>query len=226
MDNLEIYEKVRSVPKEAQKTITGGRLNGMTDINPMWRIKTLTAMFGMAGIGWYTKTTRKWLETASDPAEVTAFVDIELYVKVNGEWSAPIEGTGGAKFVSTERNGLYMDDEAYKKAYTDAISVACKALGMGADVYWNKDTTKYSEKQVDDVIDKAVTRSTKKVEPMPTDEGMTKGQIVMKFITEHKIDAAKVSEWMNNHAKGIRVDNLDEANFKDLVEYLGVLANG
>ena len=29
---------------------------------------------------------------------------------------------------------------------TDAISVACKSLGVGADVYWDKDSTKYDGK--------------------------------------------------------------------------------
>jgi hypothetical protein len=29
-------------------------------------------------------------------------------------------------------------------AYTDAISVCCKLLGMGADVYWSGDRTKYT----------------------------------------------------------------------------------
>ena len=29
---------------------------------------------------------------------------------------------------------------------TDAISVACKALGFAADVYWNSDKTKYTKK--------------------------------------------------------------------------------
>ena len=52
-DNLELYNKVRSVPKEAQKPIQAGRLKGMTDINPMWRIKTLTEQFGACGKGWY-----------------------------------------------------------------------------------------------------------------------------------------------------------------------------
>ena len=30
-------------------------------------------------------------------------------------------------------------------ALTDAISVSCKALGVGADVYWDKDDTKYTK---------------------------------------------------------------------------------
>ena len=47
-------------------------------------------------------------------------------------------------FVANETKGLYTSDEAYKMALTDALSVACKALGMGADVYWHGGT-KYTE---------------------------------------------------------------------------------
>ena len=47
MENLELYNKVREVPKDAQKAITAGRLKGFTDINPMWRIKCLTEQFGL-----------------------------------------------------------------------------------------------------------------------------------------------------------------------------------
>lgn len=145
MENLEIYEKVRKVPEEAKKKISGGRLNGMTDINPMWRIKTLTEQFGPCGIGWYYDVTNKWTEKAGD--EVAAFVDIEMYVKVDGEWSKPIHGTGGSMFVAKESRGIHVSDECYKMAITDAISVACKQLGVGADVYWEKDVTKYSSNQ-------------------------------------------------------------------------------
>lgn len=52
MDKMTIYESARVVPKEARKSIGGGRLKGMTDINPMWRVKKLTELFGPAGIGW------------------------------------------------------------------------------------------------------------------------------------------------------------------------------
>ena len=144
MENLELYNKVRKVPQEAQKEITAGRLKGKTDINPMWLIKTLTEQFGICGLGWYTELIRKELTEGAD-GEVVATVEINLYVKVNNEWSKPIYGIGGAMFISNERNGRYNDDDAYKKAYTDAISVACKALGIGADVYYAKDATKYDE---------------------------------------------------------------------------------
>lgn len=143
MENLEIYERVRQVPTSAQREIQAGRLKGKTDINPMWRIKALTEQFGPCGIGWKYTITDKRLENGANN-EVSAFVDIDLYIKVGGEWSDAIPGTGGSAFVASERNGLYTSDECFKMALTDAISVACKALGFGADVYWAKDATKYT----------------------------------------------------------------------------------
>lgn len=148
MENLGIYERVRQVPQSAQREIQAGRLKGKTDINPMWRIKALTEQFGPCGIGWKYTITDKRLENGANN-EVSAFVDIDLYIKVDGAWSDAIPGTGGSAFVASERNGLYTSDECFKMALTDAISVACKALGFGADVYWAKDTTKYTPRTAD-----------------------------------------------------------------------------
>lgn len=142
-ENLKIYNEVRTVPTEAKRSITGGRLKGKTEINPMWRIKTLTDQFGPCGIGWYYEVTKQWLEPSGN--EVAAFVNINLYIKVAGEWSKPIPGVGGAMFVENQKSGAYVSDECYKMATTDAISVACKQLGIGADVYWDADKTKYTD---------------------------------------------------------------------------------
>lgn len=144
--NMRIYNQVRAVPQEAKREIAAGRLKGKTDINPMWRIKALTEQFGICGIGWKYVITDERLEAGAD-GEVSAFVDIDLFIKVGGEWSEAIPGTGGSAFVAKERNGLYTSDECFKMALTDAISVACKALGFGADVYWQADATKYTTRE-------------------------------------------------------------------------------
>lgn len=149
MDNLQFYELSRAVPAEAKKTIAAGRLKGMTDINPMWRIKKLTELFGPCGIGWWYIIKDKRLETDEATQQIAAFVDIDLYYVVDGKTSMPIPGTGGSMFVAKESKGFYTDDECYKKALTDAISVAAKALGIGADVYWEKDRSKYGPREGD-----------------------------------------------------------------------------
>lgn len=147
-DNLQIYNSVRNVPNEALKTIGAGRLKGMNDINPMWRIKVLTEQFGPCGFGWRYEITKQWLETYGN--EVKAFCNINLFVKMDGEWSEAIPGTGGSSFVTMERNGAYVSDEAHKMALTDALSVAMKALGVGASIYFEKDAdygTKYETRK-------------------------------------------------------------------------------
>lgn len=151
MSNLNIYNNFRSVPENAKRPIQAGRLKGKTDINPMWRIKALTEQFGPCGIGWYYKETKQWTEAYED--EVCAFVNIELYIKYNGEWSMPIFGTGGNMLAQNEKSGVHVSDECFKMATTDALSVACKQLGIGADVYWHDDT-KYTQKNDAPQMDK------------------------------------------------------------------------
>ena len=138
--NLKLYNDLKHVPPEAKKPIGAGRLKGKTDINPMWRIKMLTQHFGICGIGWKTTVEKMWIENGAG-GEQTANVIIHLFIKdpETKTWSDPIVGIGGAAFIASESKGLFTDDDCYKKAYTDAISVACKALGMAADVYYEKD---------------------------------------------------------------------------------------
>lgn len=144
VDNLSIYNAVRTPPANALKPITGGRLKGKTDINPMWRIQALTEQFGPCGIGWTYEILDRRLQEGGN-GEIAAFVDIDLRVKIGDEWSAAIPGTGGSMFVEIQKGQPYVSDECFKMALTDAISVACKALGFAADVYWDKDRTKYSD---------------------------------------------------------------------------------
>lgn len=144
-----IYDRFSEPPKEALKTISAGKLKGFTDVNPMWRIRALTELFGPAGVGWYTRTTRQWLEAGKDN-KIAAFCNLELYVKIDGEWSQPIEGTGGSMFSNVFKGGCDTSDEAFKMAYTDALSVACKSLGIAANVYWQQGRTKYSDADPDE----------------------------------------------------------------------------
>ena len=137
---MRIYNRTRRVPAAAQKTIAAGRLKGFTDISPMWRIKKLTEEFGPVGQGWYTEILHK--EVVDGPnGEKMCFIDLNLYCRESPQdaWSAPIYGTGGSFLIAKESAGLRPDDEGWKKAYTDALSVACKAIGIGADVYWKAD---------------------------------------------------------------------------------------
>lgn len=145
-DNLKIWDALKSPPAKALSKINGGRLNGMTDIKPQWRYKAMTEQFGPVGIGWTYTIVKEWIEQGAD-GNVCAFVNIELVYMVDGKISLPIPGTGGASFVAKERSGLHTSDECFKMATTDALSVAMKMIGVGAEVYEGNLTheSKYSQ---------------------------------------------------------------------------------
>lgn len=145
-NNKQLFDSWREVPASAKKIIQGGKLKGMTDIRPMWRIEMLTQAFGPCGIGWKVSNIKYWTESYN--GETAAFVTLDLFIKQNGEWSDAISGIGGSKMCGKGK-GDGLDDEAYKMAYTDALSVCCKNLGMAADVYYgdnvNGNHTKYDK---------------------------------------------------------------------------------
>jgi hypothetical protein len=158
MDNMKIYNASATVPKEALKDISAGRLKGMSDINPMWRIKRLTEEFGPCGFGWWYEITEQRLEKGID--EISAFVSINLFVKVGEQISMPIPGVGGSSFLTKESSGrMYQSDECFKMALTDAIGISCKALGFASTVYYAKDRTKYDQ-AADDVPTPKVEKAT------------------------------------------------------------------
>lgn len=142
-DNLKLWNEVKQPPKSALKEIKGGRLKGMTDINPMWRFEEMTRQFGRCGEGWHFCIDDNWTENGADGVKMV-FVIVSIYI--GDESTKPIVGMGGSTIVANERSGLHNNDEGFKMAVTDALSTAMKMLGFGADVYAGKwDGSKYKE---------------------------------------------------------------------------------
>lgn len=153
--NVRFYKQFMTTPKDAQKAFNNGRFSG-TDLNPMYRIKKLTEVFGPAGFGWWTQNVRyKFVEADITPPdkktelpikETSVFCELELIIRdpETKEVSQPIYGVGGNTYIAQGKYGPRASDEAMKMAYTDAISIACKALGIGHDIWYSNDRTKYT----------------------------------------------------------------------------------
>lgn len=146
-------------------------------------------MFGPCGIGWKYIIKNKWIETSTNDIK-TANVEIDLFVKHDNVWSEAIPGIGGSMFVSLEKAGLYTSDECYKMALTDAISVACKSLGIGADVYWSADASKY------DNPPEALT---------PEQISELQRQEIFNYAVEHQ-------DWLTDVLRHFSVGSLDDLN--------------
>jgi hypothetical protein len=142
-ENMSIWEKVKQPPTTALKQIKGGRLSGMTDIKPQWRMEKMTEVFGPCGTGWKYEIKKLWTLPGSHE-QIFAFADIDLYYRVEDRWSDPIPGHGGSMLVVKEKAGLHSSDEGFKMAITDALSTAMKAIGVASDIYMgNWDGSKY-----------------------------------------------------------------------------------
>ena len=143
--NMRFYSRVMSTPKEAQRSFNNGSFSG-TDINPMYRIQRLTELFGPVGFGWWTQNVRYDFVESPDTKETSVFCELDLYIKdpETGEVSQPIYGIGGNTYIKQWKSGPKASDEAKKMAYTDALGIACKAIGIGHDIWYANDKTKYT----------------------------------------------------------------------------------
>ena len=196
--NVRFYHRFMETPKDAQKSFNNGRFSG-TDINPMWRIKILTEVFGPSGFGWWTQNVKyEFVEadlTRPNPnntvsKEVAVFCELELIVKdpETGEVSQPIYGVGGNTFIAEGKYGPRSSDEAKKMAYTDALSIACKSLGIGHDIWYSNDRTKYTMPNSDEPVKKSAAKSETpvvKTENQPAESGSPAP-------AEHTADTASV----------------------------------
>lgn len=111
-----------------------------TAIKPMWVWQRLTEKFGPFGTGWGCDKPEYQLVPAGE--------ELLVYCTVNA-WhgdKSNLWGVGGDKVLSKTSNGLKSDDEAFKKAFTDALMNAFKFIGVGADVHMGRfDDSKYVE---------------------------------------------------------------------------------
>lgn len=142
-DNLKTWNMVKQPPQNALKRIDFGYLKGKSDINPQWRLMAMTQAFGMVGHGWTYRIARTWSEKCEN-GSVMCFSEVAVKTKLNGQWGEEFFGIGGSEIVEKNKNGISPNDEGYKKATTDALGVAFKAVGVAADIYFgNYDGSKY-----------------------------------------------------------------------------------
>lgn len=140
MKNLEKWNELSRVPVSHLKTIQFGALKGKSDINPQWRYKAMTEVYGECGKGWSHRLSDVQIVDGAN-GEVLIFVEVKV-------WAGDKEftGVGGDKIVTKDKNGLRSNDEAMKMAYTDALGTALKYVGVASEIYeGNFDGSKYAD---------------------------------------------------------------------------------
>lgn len=139
MSNLELWDKLsRTDPAHTKGFSRAGGFKG-TAIKPIWIVKRLTEQFGPVGRGWGMSKPHFDVVQAGDETLVYCTVECWAGTPNNSFW-----GVGGDKVTAKRRDGSFNDDEAFKKAFTDAVGNAFKFLGVGADIHMGLfDDSKY-----------------------------------------------------------------------------------
>jgi hypothetical protein len=145
-ENLKLWESVSRVPPDQLKGFQrSGGFSG-TAIKPMWSIKTMTEYYGPCGIGWGVLEPKFNVQQGHN--ETLVFCTVGVWHKSP---ECVVYGVGGDKILAQFKSGPRNDDEAFKKAYTDAITNALKMIGVGADIHMGLwDGNKYVDENAND----------------------------------------------------------------------------
>lgn len=140
MSNAAIWDALgKTDPAHTKQFSRPGGFKG-TSLKPQWAYKKLTEQFGPVGIGWGMN--RPQFDLVHQPeGEVIVYCTAECW---HTDRSNLFYGVGGDKVVASTKHGLRADDEAFKKAHTDAVMNAFKLAGVGADIHLGQfDDDKY-----------------------------------------------------------------------------------
>jgi len=146
--NMRVWNALAKTDPTQTKTFKrAGGFSG-TAVKPMWVIKRLTEQFGACGEGWgIGQPTFQTVE--GDNREVLVYCTVTCW---HGSPDNVLYGVGGDKVVThIKANEQYKrperwenDDEAFKKAFTDAVNNAFKFVGVAADIHMGLfDDSKY-----------------------------------------------------------------------------------
>lgn len=131
MSNMQIWDALgKTDPAHTKDFSRAGGFKG-TALRPMWAIKRLTEQFGPYGVGWGSGEPRFDLVHGQE-GEVMVYCTVSVWHTDRANIGY---GVGGDKAIARNKNGLFHDDEAFKKAHTDAVMNGFKMIGVGADIH-------------------------------------------------------------------------------------------
>ncbi|HYD98849.1 MAG TPA: hypothetical protein VEH84_05665, partial [Alphaproteobacteria bacterium] len=143
IDTMALWQKLQRTDPRATKPFTrSGGFRG-TQIDPAWRLKIMTEVFGPVGQGWGYEQLEWTL------VERMVFICARVWYRHPDTDEICYTGPqwGGTEIVRRRRDGGESpDDECFKMSMTDAIGKCMLQIGLAADVYLGQfDDSKYRE---------------------------------------------------------------------------------
>jgi hypothetical protein len=129
-DNTAIWDALgKTDPSHTKGFSRAGGFKG-TSVKPMWVLHRLTEQFGPAGEGWGVN--EPTFQVVHGEGEILVYCTVSAW---HGKRENVLWGVGGDKVTAKRNSGPFNDDEAFKKAFTDAVNNAFKSIGVAADIH-------------------------------------------------------------------------------------------
>jgi hypothetical protein len=177
--NTHIWDALKKTdPNHTKNFKRAGGFSG-TAIKPIYCTLKLTELFGPCGVGWGMD--KPEFQTVCAGEDIAVYCTAGLWYIYDGA-KAQVYGVGGDFVRKTNKNGPFVDDEAFKKSYTDALSNAMKQIGVGADVHMGQfEDIKYVNELKQEFSDKKAPPQ-KKVESNELKEAKIEAEAISKAI--------------------------------------------
>ena len=131
-DNMRLWSKFKDTDPLHTKKVEFGRK--FTAIDAHWQIMRVTEILGPVGEGW-TYHVEHCVERLADDM-ILAIADVLIRWKDGTGWNqyGPVRAT--CEFYAKNKSGkMMLDEDAPKKAMTDALTKGLSHLGVSADVF-------------------------------------------------------------------------------------------
>jgi len=197
--NMEIWNALNKTNPEFTTKFNKFGGKQLTTIDAHYQIQMMTDLFGPVGKGWKYNVEYKYQDGL-----VFAEVCVQYYQDHKWYEYGPV---CSVQNLSKKNGGL--DDEAPKKAMTDAMTKAFSHLGMSADVFLGKfDDNKY----VEDLKKEFAT----KIIEIPKKKQNGKKNSKLPHVSQSTIDQIKADIESINEAKDLREFRKDYPDLFDL----------
>ncbi len=130
-ENMKHWDALKATDPKYTKKVEFGRK--FTSINSQWQLQRMTEQFGPIGQGWGYSVDHA-VERISDDY-VLAVADVSIWWRAADKVAQYGPVRGMSPIVEKTKNGLHFDDDAGKKAMTDALTKGLSHLGLSADVF-------------------------------------------------------------------------------------------
>lgn len=155
--NMVIWNAVEKTDPQYTKKVTFGR--GFTSIDPQYQIMRMTELFGPVGQGWGYEVAHSTLQAGN---ALLAVADVSVWT-IRNDLVKKFGPVRGLDYIVSEKGKI--DEDAPKKAMTDALTKALSHLGLGADVFLGKfDDNRYVAKMNKEFSEKNAAAEAKKEE--------------------------------------------------------------